>query len=111
MSNGTGDWYTEPAKNGAVWRVLDYVAVNPGEGLACVGKDDDARKFFERVGGITVPVDRGARVIFFAPGEKDLKIGSSVILEMPAAPMLNATDGQKQELIIAQYTYWRPPKK
>jgi hypothetical protein len=108
MSNANGDWYDPETKNGAVYKLLDYLATHPQDGLACVGKDEAARTLFEAQGGITVPVDKGARVIFFAPGERAKQAGSSVILEIPPAPLINATDDQLKAFILGNYEWWRP---
>jgi len=111
MSNGkNGDWSDEVKKNEAVYKVLRYLAENPDDGLSRVGKDDEARKLFEDKGGITVPVDSGARVIFFAPGERALLVGSSVILEVPPKRLEGASDGELKKFILGNYTYWKPKK-
>ena len=110
MSNGNlGDWSDDQKKNEAVYSVLRYLAEHPDEGLDCVGKDDEARKLFEKIGGITVPVDKGARVIFFATGEQELNVGASVILEVPPK-MATATEDQLEHYVLGNYTYW-PPRK
>jgi hypothetical protein len=103
-----GDWYDDKRKNGAVYKVLRYIAANPDDGLRCVGKDDDARHLFEAKGGIHVPVERGARVIFFAPGEQNLEVGASVILEVPPHKLTDPTDDQLQYYVLGNYTYWAP---
>ena len=101
------DWSDDTKKNDAVYKVLRYLAENPEEGLKRVGKDDEARKLFEKVGGIQVPVEKGARVIFFATGEQALRVGASVILEVPPK-LLNATDDQLEQFVLGNYTYWPP---
>lgn len=109
MSNGkTGSWYDDKMKNEAVYKVLRYLAKNPDEGLGRVGKDDEARKLFEDQGGIQVPVDNGARVIFFATGEQALLVGASVILEVPPKQLAGATDAELKKFVLGNYTYWPP---
>jgi hypothetical protein len=108
MSNGENEeWSDETKKNEAVYKVLRYLAENPDEGLKCVGNDDEARKLFEDKGAITVPTEKGARVIFFATGERALQVGASVILEVPPK-RLNATDEQLKVYVLGNYTYWPP---
>ena len=108
MSNGNGDWYDRSKKNPAVYNLLRHLAAHPEDGLKCIGKDDDARKLFEDKGGIKVPTDKGARVIFFAPGERALEVGSSVILEIPPAPLSRPTDEQLKAFILGNYEWWLP---
>jgi hypothetical protein len=110
MSNGNDDWATDKKKREAVYKVLKYLSENPEEGLKRVGKDDEARKLFEDKGEIGVPVERGARVIFFATGEQALNVGASVILEVPPK-MLDATDDQLENFILGNYTYWPPNRR
>src|SRR5437870_5425486 len=106
MSNGNGDWYNRTTKNPAVYKVLRYLAAHPEDGLNCIGKDDKARSLFEDKGGIQVPVDRGARVIFFAQGERALQVGSSVILELPPPGLKEPTNKQLREFILGNYEWW-----
>ena len=106
MSNSNGDWYDDFKKNNAVYNLLRHLAAHPEDGLNCVGKDDKARKLFEDKGGIHVPVDKGARVIFFAPGERTLRVGSSVILEAPPARLADPTDEQLKAFILGNYEWW-----
>jgi hypothetical protein len=108
MSNGTGDWYDETTKSGAVYKVLHYLKDHPADGLKCVGNDAEAIKLFEKQGGITVPTDRGARVIFLASGERALNAGASVILELPPATLRDPTDKQLSEFILGDYDWWPP---
>jgi hypothetical protein len=111
MSNGkTGDWYDLDKKNEAVYKVLEYLAQNPDDGSKRVGKDDEARQLFEEKGGIQVPVSDGARVIFFASGERALLHGASVVLEVPPGRITGATDDQLKQFVLGNYPYWRPRK-
>jgi hypothetical protein len=106
MGNEKEGWYDVDQKSDAVYKVLRYLAEHPGEGLECVGDDAKARQLFEDQGGLKVPA--GARVIFFAPGEQALIHGGSVILEVPAQPMPNATNDQLKIRILGNYPYWPP---
>jgi hypothetical protein len=108
MSNGKPDWYDEVKKSGAVYKVLHYLKEHPGDGLKCVGNDAEAIKLFEKQGGITVPTDKGARVIFFASGERALNAGASVLLELPPATLRDPTDKQLSEFILGDYDWWPP---
>jgi hypothetical protein len=106
MGSETEGWYDVDKKSDAVYKVLRYLAEHPAEGLACVGNDEMARQLFEEQGEIKVPA--GARVIFFAPGEQALIHGGSVILEVPAQPIADATDDQLKIRILGNYPYWPP---
>ena len=106
MPSETDSWNDLEKKSDAVYKVLRYLAVHPEEGLACVGNDEMARQLFEDQGGVKVPA--GARVIFFAPGEQALIHGGSVILEVPAQPITDATDDQLKIRILGNYPYWPP---
>src|SRR2546423_9724586 len=111
VSNGTTeDWNDDKIKNEAVYKVLRYLAKNPKEGSSRVGKDDEARKLFEDQGGIQVPVDSGARVIFFATGEQDLLVGASVILDVPPDGYADKSDEELKKFVLGNYTYWAPHK-
>jgi hypothetical protein len=109
MSNGNdGDWTEEKKKNGAVYKVLHYLAEHPEEGMACVGNDQRAQDLFEKIGQVSVPTGKGARVIFFATGERDLKIGSSVILEVPPKANKTFSDAELKKFVLGNYDYWPP---
>jgi hypothetical protein len=109
MSDGrTGDWYDNKRKNEAVYKVLRQIAKNPEDGLRCVGRDEDTRQLFEKVGEIQVPVDKGARVIFFAPGEQALQVGASVILEVPPKLFADPTDDELKRFVLGNYVFWPP---
>jgi hypothetical protein len=108
MSNGVEPWYQERPKSQAVYNVLDFLIQHPEEGLACVGKDLRAHYLFERIGGIRIPVENGARVIFFDRGELAANHRGSVIFEVPPEGMGHPTDEQLQLFILSKYPYWRP---
>jgi hypothetical protein len=108
MSNGNGDWYKEETKSNAVYKLLHYLKDHPGDGLTCVGNDAAAKKLFEDKGGIAVPTDTGARVILFAPGERALRAGASVIIEIPPTGLRDPTDKQLSEFILGDYDWWPP---
>jgi hypothetical protein len=108
MSKGNGDWDNEVTKSDAVYKVLHYLKEHPEDGLKCVGNDAEAIKLFEKQGGITVPTDKGARVIFFASGERALNAGASVIFELPPATLRDPTDKQLSEFILGDYDWWPP---
>lgn len=105
MSNAitTGDWSDPKKKCEAVYNVLRELATQSTEALACVGRDTNAQNFFKKFGGIEVPV--GARVIIFGSGEQALKLGSSVILEIPPRPL---TDLELRDYVLGNYPYWPP---
>lgn len=107
MANGT-DWYDADKKSAAVYKVLRYLADHPEEGAACVGNDANAQQLFEKRGEIEIPTEKGARVVFFAAGEQELKHGSSVIIEVPSQPLTDATDDQLKAYILGNYPYWPP---
>ncbi len=100
-TNDSEPWSDHDQKVKAIYKVLHYLAQNPADGLACVGKDDEAAKLFTKVGGIDVP--EGQRVIFFAPGEQALRHKNSVILEIPSA---DATDLELKPYVLGNYPYW-----
>jgi hypothetical protein len=106
MSNDTNDWADDKKKNTAVYKVLRYLAANPEEGEGLVGRDDKARQLFEKIGGIRVPVEDDARVIFFPSGERDREIGSSVILEIPSEDATKVNDEDLKKYVLGNYEYW-----
>ncbi len=118
QTRGTGPWYNEDTKIMAVYDVLHYLMRNPREGLSRVGNDVEAKNLFEREGRITVPVNQGARVIFFAPDEGEiyegdgrLAFGSSVIIRVPPDGVpTNLTDFELMTLCLVgtSYPYWPP---
>jgi hypothetical protein len=108
MSDETEGWYNLEKKSAAVYKVLRYLAEQPNEGLACVGNDEMARQLFEDQGGVKVPAEKGARVIFFAPGEQALIHGGSVIIEVPSQPQTDASDDELKIRILGNYPYWPP---
>jgi hypothetical protein len=106
MSNGKDDWSNEKTKNKAVYKVLRHLAAHPDEGADLVGRDDKARQLFETVGGIRVPVEDNARVIFFPSGERGLNVGASVILEIPSEEARGMTDEELKQFVLGNYEYW-----
>jgi hypothetical protein len=108
MSKSSGDWYDEAKKSGAVYKVLRYLKDHPSEGLACVGNDNAAKQLFKAQGGIAVPSDGRARVIFFAPGERATTVGASVIIELPPASLVDPGDKELSQFILGDYDWWPP---
>jgi hypothetical protein len=108
MSNGITDWYDDVKKSGAVYNVLNSMLTHQSEALNCVGDDVKAVQFFQKYGGITVPTNQGARVIFFAPGERALQTGASVIIEIPPPALTAAGDKQLSGFILGDYDWWPP---
>jgi hypothetical protein len=100
------DWTDPTKKNRAVYKVLRYLAAHPDEGAELVGRDDKARQLFETIGGIRVPVEDDARVIFFPAGERDLEVGSSVILEVPPENVATKSDEDLKQYVLGNYEYW-----
>ena len=108
MSNPKNDWSDDQIKNGAVYKVLRYLAAHPDEGSDLVGRDDKARHLFEKIGGIRVPVEDDARVIFFPSGERALEVGASVILEIPPDGAKEMSDEELKKFVLGNYEYWAP---
>jgi hypothetical protein len=109
MSNGsTGDWADRDKKREAIVKVLRYLAEHPAEALSCVGNDQKAHALFKRVGQIDIPEAEGARVIFFAPGEKKLGPATSVIIELPEDPgaAAQASDTELLKYVLGNYAHW-----
>jgi hypothetical protein len=117
MTNHTGPWYQRQEKRDAIVAFLRHIWANPQDGLSCLGKDTgdkNAEALFETHGGIAVPTDEGARVIVFAAGEKALKPGSSVIIELPppgwpkddGGQLTTPTDDQLLKLVLGNYVHW-----
>jgi hypothetical protein len=103
----TGDWYDRDKKREAIVKVLRYVADNPEKGMECVGNDEKAHALFREIGNIEIPKEEGGRAIFFAPGEKKLEPGSSVIIELPAAGSnTGATDNDLLKYVLGNYVHW-----
>jgi hypothetical protein len=100
------DWNTRETKTAAIYKVLRYLAKNPDAAAACVGNDQEAARLFEEQGGITIPTENGARVIFFAHGEQALRYRNSVVLEVPPADLSDAPDGALKSYVIGNYPYW-----
>jgi|GEM_PF-4365104 len=113
---GSGDWFDRKPKCKGIYNVLHHLVKSPKEGLACVGKDDDAKNLFNaHSGGLIVP--DGARVIFFGPNEGEiysgdgrLSVGSSVIIRVPSEKVSSKlTDVELMNLcILGNYPYWPP---
>jgi hypothetical protein len=104
--DNTNQWADPKKKNQAVFKVLRYLADHPDEGADLVGRDDKARQLFEAIGGIRVPVEDDARVLFFPPGERELEVGSSVILEIPSEDAAKASDEDLKKYVLGNYEYW-----
>jgi hypothetical protein len=100
------DWADNKKKNRAVFKVLRYLAAHPDEGADLIGRDDKARQLFETIGGIRVPVEDDARVIFFPSGERDLEVGSSVILEIPSEDATRMSEEDLKKYVLGNYEYW-----
>jgi len=110
MSNGTtNDWKDEIKKTEAILRVLKHIQANQAAGTNCIGNDAEAHKLFENptIGNIKIPA--GGRVVIFANGEERLRVGSSIIIEMPPPPSATATtDRELLTYVLGDYKYWKP---
>jgi hypothetical protein len=111
------DWYLREPKNKAVYALLQYLMKHPKEGIDLVGDDNGAKNLLQREGGIAVPTNKGARVIFFAPDEGEiyggdgrLGVGSSVIIRVPPEGVSTSlTDLELKKLcLLGNYPYWPP---
>ena len=105
-STSKRDWKQLDDKRAAIIAVLDYIVSQPpAVGQRCINDEAFARGLFEdpAIGNIVVPP--GARTIFFQSGERALKEGGSVILELPRA----GTPQTGEDLLIyvlGNYKYW-----
>jgi hypothetical protein len=99
------DWYDRDKKRDAILRVLRHVLQNPQDGKQALNDETKARELFESHGQIKVPQD--ARTIFFESGEKNLKEGSSVIIELPAdGTSPNLPDQVLMKYVLGNYQHW-----
>jgi hypothetical protein len=102
------EWKDLGKKCDAIYKVLRHLARNHEEGMSCVGDDVKTQELFELKSGLRVPVETGARVVFFASGEEALNHRGSVIIEVPPAGLENATDEELMGYILGNYPYWPP---
>jgi hypothetical protein len=99
------DWYDRDKKREAILRVLHHILKNPADGKQAQADETKARELFETHGQIKVPED--ARTIFFESGEKNLKEGSSVIIELPAdGTPPNLPDKVLMKYVLGNYQHW-----
>ncbi len=100
------NWPILDDKRAAIIDVLEYLKAQAQEIRdRSVTDDAFARSLFEdpNIGNITVPPE--AKTIFFHPGERALKEGGSVILELPRAG--TTTSGEDLlTYVLGNYKYW-----
>jgi len=86
IPTGLPPWYCPDKKRIAILNVLKYMVQHQTQANALVGKDSDAREFFQTHGQMAVPIEYGARVIVFHTEELGKKYKGHVWLELPPKP-------------------------